>query len=37
MPAIRAIEKPYGQAYGGNAAENYERFFVPAIGEPFAR
>lgn len=37
MPATRAIEQPYGQAYGGNAAENYERFFVPAIGEPFAR
>jgi SAM-dependent methyltransferase len=37
MPATRTIEQPYGQAYGGNAAENYERFFVPAIGEPFAR
>ena len=23
--------------YGGNAAENYERYFVPAIGLPFAR
>ncbi|CAH0200629.1 Demethylmenaquinone methyltransferase [Arthrobacter sp. Bi26] len=22
--------------YGGNAAENYERYFVPAIGAPFA-
>jgi ubiquinone/menaquinone biosynthesis C-methylase UbiE len=22
--------------YGGNAAENYERYFVPAIGTPFA-
>jgi ubiquinone/menaquinone biosynthesis C-methylase UbiE len=24
------------QAYGGSAPENYERYFVPAIGEPFA-
>ena len=22
--------------YGGNAAENYERYFVPTIGMPFA-
>lgn len=22
--------------YGGNAAENYERYFVPTIGAPFA-
>jgi ubiquinone/menaquinone biosynthesis C-methylase UbiE len=26
----------YGKAYGGNATENYERFFVPAIGRPVA-
>ncbi len=25
------------ETYGGNAAENYERFFVPAIGARFAR
>lgn len=29
-------KQPFGKAYGGNAAENYERFFVPAIGEPLA-
>lgn len=27
----------FGEAYRGNAAENYERFFVPAIGAPLAR
>jgi ubiquinone/menaquinone biosynthesis C-methylase UbiE len=27
----------FGETYGGNAAESYERFFVPAIGEPLAR
>ena len=26
----------YGQSYGGTAPENYERYFVPAIGRPFA-
>lgn len=26
----------YGQSYGGAPAENYERFFVPAIGAPVA-
>jgi ubiquinone/menaquinone biosynthesis C-methylase UbiE len=26
----------YGQAYGGTAPENYQRYFVPAIGRPFA-
>lgn len=26
----------FGKAYGGNAPENYERFFVPAIGAPLA-
>jgi len=26
----------YTKTYGGNAAENYERFFVPAIGKPLA-
>jgi ubiquinone/menaquinone biosynthesis C-methylase UbiE len=26
----------YGNAYGGTAPENYQRYFVPAIGGPFA-
>jgi len=26
----------FGQAFGGTASENYERFFVPAIGRPIA-
>ena len=26
----------YGKKFGGSAPENYERFFVPAIGGPFA-
>ena len=26
----------FNKAYGGNAPENYERFFVPAIGAPLA-
>jgi ubiquinone/menaquinone biosynthesis C-methylase UbiE len=26
----------YGQAYGGTAPENYQRYFVPVIGGPFA-
>jgi ubiquinone/menaquinone biosynthesis C-methylase UbiE len=26
----------FGKTYGGNAPENYERFFVPAIGAPLA-
>jgi ubiquinone/menaquinone biosynthesis C-methylase UbiE len=28
--------QPFGRGYSGSAAENYERFFVPAIGEPHA-
>ena len=27
----------YGKAYGGSAPENYQRYFVPAIGGPFAK
>jgi SAM-dependent methyltransferase len=27
---------PFGEAYAGNAAENYQRYFVPAIGAPVA-
>ena len=26
----------YGSSYGGTATENYERYFVPSIGAPFA-
>jgi hypothetical protein len=26
----------YGRSYGGTAAENYQRFFVPSIGGPMA-
>jgi ubiquinone/menaquinone biosynthesis C-methylase UbiE len=29
-------EQIYSEAFGGTAAENYERFFVPAIGRPVA-
>ncbi len=29
-------EQHFGKGYGSNAAENYERFFVPAIGRPVA-
>jgi len=30
-------QQHYSNSYGGNLAENYERFFVSAIGEPLAR
>src|SRR5687767_5758686 len=26
----------YGKAYGGSAPENYQRYFVPVLGGPFA-
>jgi len=29
-------QQVYGKSYGGTAAENYQRFFVPAIGAPVA-
>jgi ubiquinone/menaquinone biosynthesis C-methylase UbiE len=29
-------QKQYGDAYGGSAPENYERYFVPAIAAPLA-
>lgn len=29
-------QQPYGRAYGGSVAENYERYFVPVIGAPLA-
>lgn len=30
------VNQQYAEAYGGSAPENYERFFVPAIGAPLA-
>lgn len=30
-------QQPYGERYGGSAAENYERYFVPTIGLPLAK
>jgi len=30
------VEQHFGQAFGGKPPENYERFFVPAIGAPLA-
>ena len=29
-------QQVYGRSYGGSAAENYERFFVPSIGAPLS-
>jgi hypothetical protein len=29
-------QQVYGEDFSGNAAENYERYFVPAIGRPLA-
>ena len=31
-----AKQPMFGKTFGGNAAENYERYFVPAIGQPLA-
>jgi ubiquinone/menaquinone biosynthesis C-methylase UbiE len=36
MTTATTSEHPYGKAYGGSATENYERYFVPTIGAPFA-
>ena len=30
-------QQVYGKSYGGTPAENYQRFFVPAIGAPVAK
>jgi len=30
-------QQPFGRSYGGTAAENYQRYFVPSIGAPVAR
>jgi SAM-dependent methyltransferase len=32
-----ATQLEFGKTYGGTGPENYERFFVPTIGEPLAR
>ena len=36
MTLTNAPREFYGAGYGGDATENYERFFVPAIGGPLA-
>jgi ubiquinone/menaquinone biosynthesis C-methylase UbiE len=36
MTTAATTQHPYGKSYGGSAPENYERYFVPAIGGPFA-
>ena len=34
--ATTTTDSVYGKAYGGSAPENYQRYFVPVIGGPFA-
>jgi ubiquinone/menaquinone biosynthesis C-methylase UbiE len=34
--ATEVSQQHYGEAYGGSVPENYERYFVPAIGAPLA-
>jgi ubiquinone/menaquinone biosynthesis C-methylase UbiE len=36
MTTKSSIDSVFGSAYGGTAPENYERYFIPAIGGPFA-
>lgn len=36
MTAMSTSQLAFGKNYGGTAPENYERFFVPAIGGPLA-
>jgi ubiquinone/menaquinone biosynthesis C-methylase UbiE len=36
MASTSTTQSVYGQTYGGSAPENYERYFVPVIGGPFA-
>ena len=36
MTMTNAPQEFYGTSYGGSATENYERYFVPAIGGPLA-
>jgi 2-polyprenyl-3-methyl-5-hydroxy-6-metoxy-1,4-benzoquinol methylase len=33
---LGSSQQHFGKTYGGAAPENYERYFVPAIGAPFA-
>jgi ubiquinone/menaquinone biosynthesis C-methylase UbiE len=37
MTAMSTSQLTFGKNYGGTAPENYERFFVPAIGAPLAQ
>jgi len=36
MSVATSKQSAYGTTYGDNAAENYEQYFVPVIGRPFA-
>jgi ubiquinone/menaquinone biosynthesis C-methylase UbiE len=36
MTTTATSQHPYGKTYTGSAPESYERYFVPAIGGPFA-
>jgi ubiquinone/menaquinone biosynthesis C-methylase UbiE len=36
MTTTTKPDSVYGKAYGGSAPENYQRYFVPVIGGPFA-
>src|SRR6185295_4611055 len=36
MTTTSSSDSVYGRTYGGTAPENYQRYFVPAIGGPFA-
>jgi ubiquinone/menaquinone biosynthesis C-methylase UbiE len=36
MTTTTTAAHPYGRSYAGSAPENYERWFIPAIGSPFA-
>ena len=36
MTTATTSQLPFGKTYGGSAPENYEHYFVPAIGAPFA-
>lgn len=36
MATTTRADSVYGEAYGGSAPENYQRYFVPVIGGPFA-
>ena len=36
MTSTPAIRTAWAPSYGNNAAENYEKYFVPIIGRPFA-